>query len=387
MEGDPVPFIAARFMQAAPVYSIRRCSMKRFRYFLILVLGTFLLAGGGYLWMMRGAADGRYCVNCHEIAASREAWSSSAHRNMACTSCHGTAFSEGWHSLKEKSAMALRHYSRRPQENIQMTDAQVAEIMNRCRQCHQQQYADWISSGHSLTYADVFLNPEHNRTEQPNSDCLRCHGMFFSGTTAEIVTPLDTRGPWQMKHEELRTRRAIPCSSCHHIHSPGLPAVSPDYARPGAIAQSRLVQPTTTGFYDRREKTFYFMSDLPVPRIAQSGLSLPVAPDVRLRNCYQCHAPDAYHEAGTSDDRTPRGVHQGFSCLACHNTHSLDARASCGLCHPQVSNCGLDVTRMDTTFRSPASPHNIHFVGCADCHPQGVPVSPKARKKPAPGRI
>jgi hypothetical protein len=38
-----------------------------------------------------------------------------------------------------------------------------------------------------------------------------------------------------------------------------------------------------------------------------------------------------------------------------------------------MSNCGLDVEKMDTTFKSTMSKHNIHFVKCSDCHTKGVP--------------
>jgi hypothetical protein len=38
-----------------------------------------------------------------------------------------------------------------------------------------------------------------------------------------------------------------------------------------------------------------------------------------------------------------------------------------------MSNCGLDVEKMDTTFRAAESKHNIHWVQCTDCHPKGVP--------------
>jgi hypothetical protein len=98
-----------------------------------------------------------------------------------------------------------------------------------------------------------------------------------------------------------------------------------------------------------------------------------LSPDSRQALCYQCHAPDFTLQARSGDDRTCIGVHEGLSCLACHSGHDQDARASCAQCHPRMSNCGLDVERMDTTFRSPASLHNIHFVKCADCHPNGVP--------------
>jgi hypothetical protein len=38
-----------------------------------------------------------------------------------------------------------------------------------------------------------------------------------------------------------------------------------------------------------------------------------------------------------------------------------------------MSNCGLDVEKMDTTFAAEGSRHNIHWVKCQDCHVNGVP--------------
>jgi hypothetical protein len=38
-----------------------------------------------------------------------------------------------------------------------------------------------------------------------------------------------------------------------------------------------------------------------------------------------------------------------------------------------MSNCGLDVEKMDTTYANAKSAHNIHWVKCTDCHTKGVP--------------
>jgi hypothetical protein len=98
-----------------------------------------------------------------------------------------------------------------------------------------------------------------------------------------------------------------------------------------------------------------------------------MSPDRRQALCYQCHAPVASDQAGSGDDRTAVGVHEGLSCLACHFKHGQSARASCANCHPRLSNCGLNVETMDTTFKDTKSAHNIHSVKCADCHTKGVP--------------
>ena len=44
-----------------------------------------------------------------------------------------------------------------------------------------------------------------------------------------------------------------------------------------------------------------------------------MSPDPRQALCYQCHAPLANTQVHSGDDRTPVGVHEGFSCLACHD--------------------------------------------------------------------
>ncbi len=83
--------------------------------------------------------------------------------------------------------------------------------------------------------------------------------------------------------------------------------------------------------------------------------------------CYQCHAPRipdtgtvaaAHHwgpQVGSGNDRTPMGVHEGLSCLSCHIGHDENATASCKTCHPQMSHCGIDVEKMDTTYFNAAS--------------------------------
>ena len=87
-------------------------------------------------------------------------------------------------------------------------------------------------------------------------------------------------------------------------------------------------------------------------------------------------------QVGTGDDRTGIGVHEGISCLACHAQHGQKTRASCASCHPKMSNCGLDVEKMDTSFVSPNSKHNVHWVKCGDCHTKGVPPRKTPQRNP-----
>jgi len=334
----------------------------------IILLACAIVGLGGVYMFWHTAAPETACASCHEIESAHDIWAQSPHRDIACAACHGTALSSGLHSMTEKGRQLLAHFGGRPDDEIRLNEQQVIETVERCRECHAREYADWLSGGHSPTYADIFLNELHNEDEQLSESCLRCHGMFFEGTISDLVAPLDVRGPWRLVDSEIASVPTIPCMACHHIHVEGSPAVRPDYSDPVTIAANREPRAARVGFYDRYERTHFDAAELPTLRLSHNGATVPVATDVRQRVCIQCHAPNGFHEAGSSDDRTPRGVHEGLSCGACHAAHSNDASGSCVNCHPQLSNCGLDVETMETTYRDPTSPNNIHFVACVDCH-------------------
>ena len=153
-----------------------------------------------------------------------------------------------------------------------------------------------------------------------------------------------------------------------------MPKAADRVAAPAApsSAKQELLRPSVA-LFDRREQKHFSVDLLPLPVMRDGARALKISPDTRQALCYQCHAPEASALVGSGDDRTPVGVHEGLSCLACHLKHGQQTRASCATCHPRLSNCGLDVEKMDTTFLSTASGHNIHFVKCADCHPKGIP--------------
>jgi hypothetical protein len=156
----------------------------------------------------------------------------------------------------------------------------------------------------------------------------------------------------------------IPCLACHQIHAPA-------------------ADTHEGSFYDRRERVHYPARLLPPARLARDDGRVRVSPDPRQRVCMQCHATDSSHRLGSSDDRTPTGVHRGLSCADCHPAHGTAAAVTCGACHPADSHCGIPVERMDTTFLSASSSHNIHTVSCQDCHPDGVPGRTARTGRPA----
>ena len=97
----------------------------------------------------------------------------------------------------------------------------IPRLMEQCRGCHRQEFAQWESGAHSATYRRLFLDAKHNRQRLLTDDCLRCHGMHFEGGIRDLVAPVDANGPWRLLRPELAEQPAIPCLSCHQVHREG----------------------------------------------------------------------------------------------------------------------------------------------------------------------
>ena len=80
-------------------------------------------------------------------------------------------------------------------EQIHIRHRDVVALVERCAACHRQEHAEWASGPHGATYSAIFVNAEHNSSQQLMDDCLRCHAMHFEGGIRDLVTPLDRKGP------------------------------------------------------------------------------------------------------------------------------------------------------------------------------------------------
>lgn len=342
---------------------------------IVIILVAFILIFSSFYTYWNSAPAEKTCASCHEISSRVTSLSHSSHREVTCKECHGTALSSGFHSLKEKSMMVVGHFRGKNADEVKMNEEQYLAVMDNCTRCHTSEFANWKSGGHSATYTDIFLDEKHNSVEQLNYDCLRCHGMFYENSIDELVDNKDTKGPWNLTDKKKAMQPTMPCSACHAIHTDGEIEKSPDYANPAEIFYNRDRKVPEVSFYVRSEKAHVPADLLSVPGITHEGKNIMLSDDALMRNCVQCHAPNTFHISATSDDRTPRGVHEGLSCTACHEPHSNDAKNSCIKCHPAISNCNLDVATMNTTYANADSPNNIHWVSCTDCHTDGSKVS------------
>ena len=322
---------------------------------------------------------GQGCASCHEMSSLVTAVHDSPHRSMGCMECHDAG-------LATKLRHTWVHLTHSWPESIRLREVDVVSMTANCQRCHQHEYASWHAGPHSANYAQIFTNSTHNSERRMMEDCLRCHGMYYGGSIRDLVQPQNTTGPWHIVPNEQAGLPVIPCQACHSMHREGAPESKPDGRTP--VAGQDV--PVSLAFYDRRETMHFAAAGLAIPQLYDGPQKLNVSPDPRQTVCYQCHAPRVPEagspaatnnwgmQAGSGDDRTPMGVHAGLSCFSCHIGHNENARASCKTCHPQMSHCGIDVEKMDTTFANANSAHNIHWVKCTDCHQHGVPA-PKSR--------
>jgi len=63
--------------------------------------------GGSYtVWNASG--PDKTCNSCHEINPSYDTWAASAHRDVKCEFCHGTAMILPWNSHEQRNAQSDR---------------------------------------------------------------------------------------------------------------------------------------------------------------------------------------------------------------------------------------------------------------------------------------
>jgi Cytochrome c554 and c-prime len=336
----------------------------------LIVAALLLLAPASELYYESGS--GTRCTTCHEMQAVYDRWHASTHRGTGCEKCHGDALTAEASFHMNNVHRLYSHMKGDLPEKVGFGNRFVMAMTQRCESCHRQEYAGWLAGPHSASYARIFLDKKHNTANMLMDDCLRCHGASFDGGIGDLVTPVNRTGPWRLVPARLEKMPSMPCLTCHQTHREGRPMQKTDVEGRVPGPTQEIARPSLA-FFDRRSRDYIPLAELPMPAMREGERAVKMSKDQRQALCYQCHAPVANMQVGSGDDRTGLGVHEGISCLACHAQHGQKTRASCATCHPKMSNCGLDVETMDTTFKAAGSKHNIHWVKCADCHTKGVP--------------
>jgi len=136
--------------------------MRRFRYLwlaapLLLVL---LLLPASSVYYHSTAGEG--CARCHEIRESFDLWSQSTHRSVSCSACHGDSLTTDVAFHMSNARRLVKHMRGDVPEQIRIKDLDVVRMLERCKSCHRQEFADWQAGPHSSVFSKIFLDQKHN---------------------------------------------------------------------------------------------------------------------------------------------------------------------------------------------------------------------------------
>lgn len=319
--------------------------------FSVVIVGLFIAS----LYMTWNQLDPQYtCALCHEVSPSHARWTISAHGEVRCIDCHGTALSNGYHSLSEKIGMVLTHIKGgKYNDDLRLTEEQVLQVSGQCIKCHRSEHAGWLAGGHAVNYKEIFADSLHNTMEKPYWDCLRCHGMFYDGNINDLMDMDGEAYEWFVRDEKQAGLPVIPCLACHQIHTEN--PVSARYVSMTDSMRATMERNPKTAFYIRADKK-YLRSDMLIPvKMYEGDREVRSAVDPATLLCMQCHSPNYSHCEGSEDDRTVTGVHEGISCIACHNPHSGETRSSCIKCHTSLAEEHIQAVYDD--------PHKYTLIG------------------------
>ena len=134
---------------------------SRYLRLALIALGVAILAfpGASVYYEYSG---GKACARCHEIWQPYSDWHTSTHRNIPCGACHGDVFTleAGFHINNMRRV--FNHLSGDVPEQVRLKTRDVFRVTERCKTCHQQEWAEWASGLHHAAYKEVFLDAKHN---------------------------------------------------------------------------------------------------------------------------------------------------------------------------------------------------------------------------------
>src|SRR4051794_19133546 len=242
-----------------------------------LLCAILLLPGASVYYSY---SQGRSCTKCHEIWQPYRDWHESAHRNIACSECHGDVLTlDASFHLKNLRQLA-KHLRGEIPEQVRLKTDDVLQIEKRCAKCHREEYADWSAGAHSAKYSKIFLNADHNQRTLLIDDCLRCHSMHYQGSIRDLVTPVNTKGPWELRDPALSNQAAMPCLTCHQMHRHGAPLTRPVTKANDASATEDINRPSLA-LFDRRAQDYVSVSRLPLPEMHDGTRLVKISPDQR----------------------------------------------------------------------------------------------------------
>jgi len=173
-----------------------------------------------------------------------------------------------------------------------------------CKSCHEQEYAEWSSSWHALSWSDPEVRALSNDFQ--NADCIDCHApqpVFETGVAERVLPRTSRRG------------EGVDCIACH-----ALPA---GHTSGGRVAGTRTVP------------------DAPCAPTALRDLGSSAF-------CASCHDQHDTTKQWRATDYAARGI----GCIDCHMSKRPEGER--GRVHTMIGGHDIELVRKAVDFRGRA---------------------------------
>lgn len=319
----------------------QQLTMKAKIIIALLVLGMALIGAlVSYQFYDFTQNNPKFCVSCHLMQPSYDAWDKSAHKGINCHDCHHL-------SIPEANMLLVSFVLHRP-EHVPNRHGKVIVSWKHCTKCH------WESdekAPNAPKINDSTMHSKHYFTEQ--IECSKCHG--YINDKNEGVHLFKPDGRFCVKcHTEKKVHGAgmeeISCLNCHTDRTKDL---FPDRAK--------CLQCHGDEKYKKELQAGKTMdTEIPVDEGLMMGARKidadPTAPmQFRCNECHNPHKgarPTAESCVRCHTDIKSRGKHtlhvegMGMDCAQCHKAHTWKmtekiAQKACTSCHGYRSYRGF----------------------------------------------
>jgi nitrate/TMAO reductase-like tetraheme cytochrome c subunit len=337
-----------------------------FRKVLYLVIAAMIVTIVASVLFIRATSQPGFCVSCHVMQPYFDAWRTSKHHNINCTTCHVPPGIEGTLKHKFQALSMVANYVtglyKRSRPWAEIDDAAClrdgcheTRLLNgkvnfkgvtfdhqphltqtrrerqlRCTSCH----AQIVQGEHiSVTEGTCFLchfRPDQDGKPTELSRCTHCHTPPTGPAAAD--TAFDHSGV---------LARGVDCTDCHTAAVSGNGYVPPERCSSCHAKAEHIQRYKDMEFVHRKHVTEHKVECLQCHVVIRHGKAVAEDKDPALK-CIACHGnAQALVWNGTLPGLPPTPTKMskvGMTCLSCHvepihHTDKSFSKPRCSPCH------------------------------------------------------
>ncbi len=292
---------------------------------LIAVFMLFITIGGGivgYKFYDYTRNNPKFCVSCHIMQPSYEAWEKSEHRDINCHECHRL-------TIPEMNKLLFSFIVKRP-ATIPERHGKIIVTWQYCAKCHLEKNV-MFKAAKRINRSR--MHAKHVFMEQ--IECVKCHGYIIHKFTAEEGFCVKCH---QQKIVHGTGMEKLACLNCHTDRTEDL--------RPGpkkclfCHGSEKIRQELIAG--GTLDVTHYQPDEETIKRAIK--INRPENAPMQF-NCYECHKP---HESARPDWNDCFKCHKNVIKIGKHYTHVEIMGIACKKCHkPHIWNVTKKQARKD----------------------------------------